>query len=135
MSGISGEQRQTLVDFARSAFGSGQTKGKDGGRGFMGVYTDGNGKTHTIKLLTHSGEGGSDAINKLATEDQAKIDDMTRGLRSSLVEIARCSVEETMKNVCSHLKLDGDGEATKRPRGLSTWKSPVSVRWSRCALI
>ena len=76
-----------LMDIAKNAYGSGVFEGTKGGNGYIGQYTDSNGKTHVVKVLTHREERKDYAEHKVRRFTQ-ELAWATQELKSSLIALA-----------------------------------------------
>ena len=76
-----------LMDIAKNAYGSGVFEGAKGGNGYVGQYTDIEGQTHVVKVLTHRGERSDYAkgAGRDGTEELARA---TEQLKANLIALA-----------------------------------------------
>lgn len=77
----------SLLNIAKSAYGSGVFEGAKGGNGYLGQYTDAQGKTHVVKVLTHSAERKAYANNDNMVANK-NLAEATKQLKANLIAIA-----------------------------------------------
>lgn len=76
-----------LMDIARNAYGSGFREGVNGGNGYVGQFTDSNGQTRVVKVLTHRDERKEYAQTADRT-GTAELAAATQQLKARLIELA-----------------------------------------------